>query len=337
MSHTKKPRSSLAATLRCASIALALLGAVAGPADAADPLPWPQRPIRVVAAQQAGSATDNVARLVAEALEGQLGVTVTVDNRPGAGGKIGAETAARATPDGYTLLVGGTSNLVFATMEADLRYDPVKDFVPIGRFARVPFGYAVHVGVPATTLGELAALARAQPGKLTYASLGTATTAGYGMARFLSEAGVDMLAIEYKGIATAFPDVIAGRVDSIFNESAALARHAEGGNLRILAIASPRRAAKLPQVPTTAEQGFPQLVVGSWYGLLAPAGTPPDVLKRLTDAYGAAMRAPTLRNRIETLGYEPIDDAPGQFASTLRDEINGLRATLAAGVKATPR
>jgi tripartite-type tricarboxylate transporter receptor subunit TctC len=322
---------------RCARFALAMVVALAGAAAAADTGDWPRRPIRILAGQQAGSATDNLARLAADALEVQLGVAVAVENRPGAGGQIGAEAAARAAPDGYTLLVGGFSNLVIsAATVPDLRYNPVTDFVPIGRFAHVPFGLAVHPAVPAHTLGELAELARAQPGKLTYVSLGPATITGFGMAKFLSEANVDMLAVEYRGIGSAIPDVLSGRVDVLFNEVAVLAQHAQDDGLRVLAIASPRRAARMPTVPTTAEQGFPRVVVAPWYGLLAPAGTPPDVLKRLGDAYRAAVRSPTLRRRIEAMGYEPMEDAPEQFATALREEIGALRATMTSGGRASP-
>jgi tripartite-type tricarboxylate transporter receptor subunit TctC len=304
----------------------------------ADTRTWPQRSIRIVAGQQAGSATDNVARLVADALAAELGVAVVVENRPGAGGRVGAEAAARSAPDGYTLFVGGASNLVIAAaMEPDLRYDPAKDFAPIGRFAHVPFGFAVSATVPARTLRELAELAREQPGKLTYVSLGEATTTGQGMATFLREAGIDMLAIQYKGIGTAVPDVLAGRVDVLFNEVAVLAEHAQAGKLRLLAIASPRRAARVPGAPTTAEQGFPRVVAAAWYGLLAPAGLPPDVHKRLADAYQAIARSPTLRSRIEALGYEAVVDTPGQFAAAMRDELSALRATLTNESKALQR
>ena len=303
--------------------------AIAGAASATDAARWPQRPITLVAGNQAGSATDNVARLLAETLEAQLGVSVVVENRAGAGGKIAAEAVAKATPNGYTLLVGGGSNLVMAAaMEPDLRYDPMKDFVPIGRVAQVPYAFAVSAGVPVRTLGELVALARKDPGKLTYVSLGAATTTGYGMAKFLKETGTDMLAVEYKGIASAIPDVLAGRVDVLFNEIAVVSQHAQGGSLRVLAIAGPQRLARLPGVPTTAEQGFPKVVVAAWFGLLAPAGTPPEVIKRLDEAYAAAVRSPTTRKRIDALGYEPVDDAPGHFATALRDEIAAVRETL---------
>jgi len=316
-------------TLRLAIALAAVAIALAGAASATDAPRWPQRPITLVAGNQAGSATDNVARLVAEALEAQLGVSVVVENRAGAGGKIGAETVAKATPNGYTLLVAGGSNLVMAAaMEPDLRYDPVKDFVPIGRFAQVPYAFAVSASVPARTLGELAALARKDPGKLTYVSLGAATTMGYGMAKFLKESDTEMLGVEYKGAASAIPDVLAGRVDVLFNEIAVVSQHAQGGSLRVLAIAGPQRLARLPGVPTTAEQGFPKVVVAAWFGLLAPAGTPPDVIKRLNDAYAAAVQSPTTKKRIDSLGYEPVDDTPGRFATALFDEIAAVRETL---------
>ena len=320
-------------------ILLFALAVIAPTAAAADPQPWPQRPIRIIAAQQAGSATDNVARLVADALEKELGVAVTVENRPGAGGKIGAEAVARAAPDGYTLLVGGTSNLVIpAATEPDLRYDPLKDFVAIGRVAHVPFGFVVNAKVQAKTLRELAELARAQPGKLTYATLGPATTTGFGMAMFLHEAKVDMLSIEYKGISSALPDVLSGRVDALFNEVHLLVQHGqEGGNLRILAIASPKRSPKLANVPTTAEQGFPRVLIAPWYGILAPADTPPNVLKRLDDAYRAMVRSPLVNGRIEALGYEPIDDSAGQFAGALRDDISSIRSIAGATSTASSR
>ncbi|MEO8486570.1 MAG: tripartite tricarboxylate transporter substrate binding protein [Betaproteobacteria bacterium] len=327
-------RGSLARTTLCATIAIATL--VAGGASGADSS-FPNRAVRIVAAQQPGSATDNVARLVADALETHWGVAVAVENRAGAGGMIGAEYAARAHPDGYTLLVGGTSNLVIAAAaNQDIRYDPAKDFVAVGRVAHVPFVYAVHPAVPAHTLRELADLARAQPGKLSYVTLG-ATSAGFGMVMFQAQAGVEMLAVDYKGISSAIPDVLSGRVDALFNEVASLTPHAQAGRLRLLAVAGPRRIGRLPDVPTTSEQGYPNLVIAPWYGLLAPAGTPPEVIERLRAAYEAIMRSPVVRTRIEALGYEPIDDAPGQFATALRDDIAAMRTVAKASTKAPAR
>jgi len=308
-------------------LACALAAVVPSVSSANGARPFPDRPVRIVAGQQAGSATDNVTRIVADALAEYWGVGVVVENRPGAGGTIGAEAVARATPDGNTLLLGGLSNLVIgAVTRTDIRYDPERDFIPIGRVAHVPFGFAVHASVPARSLRELADLARTKPGKLTYATLGPGTTTDFAWALFRSAADVDMLPVEYKGASSALVDVVAGRVDLYFNEVAMLSQHTQSGALRFLAIASPKRVARIADVPTTAEAGFPSVVVAPWYGLLAPAGTPPGVVKRLEEAYAAVIRSPTLRRRIEALGYEPIDDAPGAFAAALRDDARAFRA-----------
>ena len=333
MHHSRNPqrsrRGALLALATAAHVLLATTFAVAAE------LPFPHKPIRLVAAQQPGSATDNVARLVAEALESQLGVAVAVDNRPGAGGKIGAENAANATPDGYTLLLGGQSNLVLAPVtDPDLRYDPVRDFVPVGRVARVPFAFAVSGDLPVRTLRELVALAKEKPGKLTYASLGPGTQSGFIMELLRAETGAELLVVEYKGITTAMTDVLAGRIDVAFNEIAAIAQHVASGRMRMLAVAEPKRVARAPDVPTTAEAGYPRLLLSSWYGVVAPAATPPEVVRRLVEAHEAAMRTPGLRARIAALGYEPIDDAPGQFAGVLRDDVARLRAIASRSAKA---
>lgn len=331
MTDSLPPMPHAPARLLPALLACALAAVVPSVSRATDARPFPDRPVRIVAGQQAGSATDNVTRIVADALAEHWGVGVVVENRPGAGGTIGAEAVARATPDGYTLLLGGLSNLVIgAVTRTDIRYDPERDFIAIGRVAHVPFGFAVHASVPARSLRELADLARAQPGKLTYATLGPGTTTDFGSTMFRSAAGVDMLPVEYKGANTALVDVVAGRVDLFFNEVAMLSQHAQSGTLRFLAIASPTRVARIADVPTTAEAGFPSVVVAPWYGVLAPAGTPPDVVKRLEAAYAAVIRSPTLRRRIEALGYEPIDDAPGRFAVALGDDTRTFRALVDA-------
>ena len=313
------------------ALALAWLGASA-PAWAA----WPDKPVKIIVPWSAGAITDALGRLLAQEYSKVLGQQFVVENRPGAAGNIGAEAVANATPDGYTLLPARLSNLVIGPVtRTDVRYDPLRDFVAIGRVAHVPYGLAVNASVPARSLRELADLARANPGKLTYATLGAGTTNDYGMALFRKAANVDMLGVDYKGASSMTIDVVAGRVDAYFNEIAAVWQHVQSGALRILAIASPKRISRAPDIPTTAEQGFPSVVVAPWYGLLAPAGTPPEIVRRLESAYAAAMRSPTTRRRIEALGYEPIDDAPGQFAAALRDDIRTFRAL--AGPKPAPR
>ena len=299
--------------------------------------PYPDPPVRIVAGQQAGSATDNASRTIADALAEHRGVAAVVESRPGAGGTIGAEADAHATPDGYTLLPARLSNLVIGPVtRTDVRYDPLREFVAIGRVAHLPYGPVANASVPARSLREPADLARANPGKLTYATLGAGTTNDCGTARFRKAANVDMLGVDYKGASSMTIDVVAGRVDAYFNEIAAVWQHVQSGALRILAIASPKRISRAPDIPTTAEQGFPSVVVAPWYGLLAPAGTPPEIVRRLESAYAAAMRSPTTRRRIEALGYEPIDDGPGHFAEVLRDDLAGYRASAPASHPSAP-
>jgi tripartite-type tricarboxylate transporter receptor subunit TctC len=308
----------------------AALAAFAAPdfACAAD-APYPDRVVKVVAAQEPGSATDKVARTVAAALEKHWGSPVIVENRPGAGGTIGADVVAKAAPDGYTLLVGGYSNMIVApAMRDDIRYDVTRDFAAFGRVAVVPFVYAVHPSVPAATLPELVALARAQPGKLNVASLGGGVTA-MGLAMFFAATGVEMTAIEYKGSVSGIADLIAGRIDVMFNEIASLQPQAAVGRVRLLAAATPKRIAVAPDLPTTAEQGFPSVVVGAWYGLFAPVGIPPAVASRLEEAMVAARRSSELQDHMRTLGYEIVDrDDAASFARQIDADAREARRLL---------
>ena len=310
------------------ALAVALV-AVAPLAQSAEPR-FPQRNVRLIAAQEPGSATDKVARIVADALEQYWGTSVIVDNRPGVGGTIGAEAAARAQPDGYTLLLGGYSNLVVSSaMRDDLRYDASRDFLPLGRIAVVPFVFAVHPSVPAHTLREFVAYARTRPGALNVGSLGTGVTA-MGTGLFVAATGVEMTPIEYRGATSAITDLVAGRIDFLFNEIAALGAQARGNRVRLLAVAMPSRIAAAPDVPTTAEQGLPSVVVAPWYGVLAPAGIPPDVAARLREAVAAVQRSPVVRDRIAALGYEPIEDDPGAFARQFAADLHAARQVVAS-------
>lgn len=308
--------------------AVLLLPMFASPARGDEHAAYPHRPIRLVAAQEPGSATDKIARVVAEALSEHLGGPVVVENRPGAGGSIGAEAVSRAAPDGYTLLLAGYSNLVVTpALRPDVRYDPLRDFAPIGRVAHVPFVFAVRADAPARSLVELVAVAKAVLGKLTYGSLGGGVT-GMCMARFLEVTGVDMLAVEYKGASSAITDLVAGRIDFLCNEIGALSAQAQAGRIRLLALPGPRRLAIAAGVPTVVEAGLPEVRVAPWYGVVAPADTPATLVARLAAALDVSVKSETFRRRVETMGYEVIDDTPSAYARTLREEVEGVRRTL---------
>ena len=303
-----------------------------GAADA-----YPQRAVRVIAAQQAGSATDQVARILADFLAVTWKQPVVVDNRPGAGGGIGTQAAARAEPDGYTLLVGGLSNLVtYPELTADPGFDPESDFVAIGRIAYVPFVLSVHADVPARSVGELVDLARQRPGRVSFATAGTTAFSAFCLRAIGTATGATFLAVEYRGSSTASLDLIAGRVDARVSELDAVRPYAASGKVRILAVAGNRRSAQLPNVPTLVEEGIAGIDMTPWYGLLAPAGIAPALRDRIEAAYALAMQDATVRARLEALGYEPVRDGRGAFAQALRRDRGAAREIMRLAAPVLP-
>jgi len=283
---------------------------------------YPSRPIRILVGQQPGTPSDIIARLVAEKLTGLWTQSVVVENQPGASGTIGAELASKAPANGYTLLVASHSNLVLARVAGNnLRYDPVLDFAPIGRIAYVPFVLAVNQKVSANTISELVALAKAHPGQLSYATAGSGTMSQLGIELLKAATGVDLLAVHYRGASSALVDVIAGRVDMMLVDYAILAPHVRSGALRVLGSGGRLRTTAAPDVPTIAEQGIPGFAVNTWYGLVAPAKTPPEILLQLTEALSEIRRMPDVRTRLVQLGYDPIEDSPAQFRVLIGSEI----------------
>ena len=283
---------------------------------------YPSRPIRILVGQQPGTPSDIIARLVAEKLTGLWTQSVVVENQPGASGTIGAELASKAPANGYTLLVASHSNLVLARVAGNnLRYDPVLDFAPIGRIAYVPFVLAVNQKVSANTISELVALAKAHPGQLSYATAGSGTMSQLGIELLKAATAVDLLAVHYRGASSALVDVIAGRVDMMLGDYATMAPHVRSGALRVLGSGGRLRTAAAPDVPTIAEQGIPGFAVNTWYGLVAPAKTPPEILLQLTEALSEIRRMPDVRTRLDQLGYDPIEDSPAQFRVLIGSEI----------------
>lgn len=283
---------------------------------------YPVRPVRLIVPFAPGGGNDTVARALAQALGASLGQALVVDNRPGAGGIVGAELAAKAPADGYTLFLGGVgSHAVNPSLHAKLAYDPVKDFAPVALIASAPSVLVVHPSVPARSLAEFTALAKARPGGLNYASNGSGSSAHLAAVMYESMAGVRMLHIPYKGLGPALADLLGGEVQAMFSSMVAIVPHIRAGRLRALAVTGKNRSALLPGVPTLAESGLPGYEAGSWYGILAPAGTPREIVLKLNAEIVKALARPELRERLESEGAEVIGGTPEEFAAHIRSEI----------------
>jgi len=296
-----------------------LAGLVAAPAAAQG---WaPDRPIRLVIPFAAGGSTDVTARLVAQALGERIGQPVVAENRPGAGGNIGAEAVARAAPDGHTLLMG-VSGILAANkaLYRTLPFDPLRDFAPVSRVAIIPNLIVVNPELPVRTLAELIAYAKARPGQVNYGSAGAGTSLHLAAALFAARAGVEMVHVPYRGGAPAATDLMAGKIQMIASPLVEVIGAVEAGQLRPLAVTTPRRSPRLPEVPTVGET-LPGFEIPLWNGILAPAGTPPAAITRLSAAIGDALRSEGLGRRLAEQGSEPAPLSPEDFASFIRAEL----------------
>ena len=302
--------------LLCVGCALSLVASGAG-AQA-----WPTKPIKWVVPFAPGGTTDILARTVGEKLQTALGQPVVIENKPGAGGGVGAEFTARAAPDGYTIM-GGTisTHAINASLYSKLPYDPVKDFVPITLLARLPNMLVVYPGIPASNVQELIALLKANPGKYTFASSGNGTSQHLSGELFKSMAGVDMQHIPYKGSPPALQDVVGGQVTMTFDNITTAWPLAKAGKLRALAVTTSTRSSIAPDVPTLAESGLPGFEVGSWQGVFAPAGTPPEIVKRLNTEIVKILKLPDVREKLGALGAEPVGNSPEEFATMVKVEV----------------
>jgi len=307
----------LVRTLAAALAALAL----AVPAAQAQS-DYPSKPVRLIVPFPAGGSTDIVGRIVAQKLGERLGQQVIVDNRGGAGGTIGSEAAAKSAPDGYTLLIGTTStHAVAPSAYAKVGYDPVKDFVAVAQVGVTPYLLVVNPQVKANTLAEFIALARAQPGKLNYASAGNGTTTHLAMEMLKDAAKIDLVHVPYKGNAPADLAILGGEVQALFGSMPALLQNARAGKVRSLAVGTPRRSPALPEVPTVAESGFPGFEAALWLGVFAPAGTPAAVVERLQRELVAIAAQPDFIEALAKNGAEPPGVAPREFPALVRDEL----------------
>ena len=303
-------------------VALILLAVSVGGALAQSLQPeFLSRPVRYIAASEAGGAGDIVARILGPALSVEFGVQVVIDNRPGAGNIIGAELAARAAPDGHTIFGCNIASLaVSPALYRKLGYDPEGDFSPIGLIASNPNVLSVHPAVPATTVAQFIDLVNSRPGQLNYASAGVGTSPQLSMELFRMKARINIVHIPYKGVGSALVDLIGGRVDAMFSTVPSLVSSVRSGRVRALGVTSAIRDPDLPEVPTIAESGMPGFEIISWQGLCVPAGVPPVRLARIRAALAAALALPDTRKRLADQAFQPHPMAPEEFAAFIRTE-----------------
>ena len=285
---------------------------------------YPDRPIRLISPNPAGGANDTIVRIIAAKMSPLLGGSFIIDNRGGAGGKIGAEAVARAAPDGYTLLAGSVSTHSFAPLVPPKPgYDPIKDFEPISLFALVQNVLVVTPSLPVANVSELIALAKAQPGKLNYASGGPGSTSHFAVAMFVALAGIqnDTVHVPYKGGAPAMTATIANDTQFYFGPMAGMVPFIEAGSVKALAVSGEARSPTLPQVPTMTEAGMPKYKAIGWFGLLAPAGTPAAIVAKLSDAVAEAVKSPEVITGLRVQGIEPASSRPAAFAAFVREQL----------------
>ena len=282
--------------------------------------PFPSRPIRLIVGSSAGGGGDGVARLTALKLTPLLGQTMVIDNRPGAAGNIGAERVARATPDGYTLLFAYTGHVINPALFKKLPFDPLRDFAPVGMIAFNNSALVVHPSVPAHSVKELIALAKAQPGKLTMGAL-VGGAQHLATELFKTQAGVDIIYVPYKGNGPANNDLLAGQINIMFNTLALVVPMVKAGRLRALAVASERRSELMPELPTVSEVAIKGFSAQGWYGLLAPAGTPREVINKLHVSLSAVLRDADMQQRIKAMGNEIASRTPQEFDAWIRAEL----------------
>ena len=296
---------------------------------------YPTKPVRLIVAFPPGGSTDIIARLVAQRLGDKLGQQVIVDNRGGAGGTIGTEIAARATPDGHTLTMGTTSTHVIAPAAyAVVKYDPVKDFEPITLVASTPYLLVLHPGVKANNLKEFVALAKSQPGKLNYASAGTGSTTQLAMEMLNRAADMDIVHIPYNGNGPAGAAVLGGQVQALFGSMPAVLPHAQAGRVRAIAVGTPKRSQALPNVPTVAESGYPGFEVSLWLGFFAPKGTPKAVLTKLQTELTAIANNPEVKALFEKNGADAVTSTPAEMTKLMKTELDKYGKVIkAAGIQ----
>jgi tripartite-type tricarboxylate transporter receptor subunit TctC len=296
---------------------------------------YPDKPVKVIHGFAPGGGADILLRSVTPKFSELLGQPIVVDYRTGAGGNLAMEAVAKADPDGYTLLMGTPGLATNAWMYKSLPFDPLKDLAPISLIGSVPNALIVTPSLPAHSVRELIAMAKAQPGKLNYASSGTGTSLHLAAELFRMTAGIDMQHIPYKGGAQAQTDVMSGQAQLMFNVLPSALPQIKGGKLRALAVTGKTRSPSLPDVPTMIEAGVPGYTATTWNGILVTAGTPKEIVSKLNDALVRAMKSPEMKSALEKIGQDPDWSTPEEFATFLREESEKWRKVIqATGLKA---
>ncbi|MCA7086386.1 tripartite tricarboxylate transporter substrate binding protein [Cupriavidus sp. DB3] len=305
-------------SLTLATVVLGLAAALTTPAAQAA---YPERPIRWIVPFPAAGAMDNIARTLGEEMSQTLGQSIVVENRPGAGGNIGAELVSRSPADGYTMLIVANGMAVNPALYRKLSYDPIKDFAPVSLLAVVPNVLVANKAkTSAKTVPEVIASAKSQPGKYTYASAGNGTSIHLAGELFTSMAGVELLHVPYKGSGPAVTDLLGGQVDYMFDSITSAKPHIDAGKLTAIAVTTSKRSATLPNVPTVAEAGLPGYELSPWFAAFVPAGTPPAVVETLNRAMVDALRKPAVQKRLAAIGAEPIGSTPAELKQHLAKE-----------------
>ena len=282
---------------------------------------YPVKPIRFVAAFPAGGPSDIVARAIGRRMSEVLGQSVVIENRTGAGGNIGAEAVAKAVPDGYTVLLGGSYVTIAPSLYKKPPFDPMRDFAPVSLIVSNQYVLVTHPSVPARTVRDLIKVAKAQPGKLNYASTGPGSPPRLAGELFKSMAGVDMVNITYKGATPALVDMIGGHIDVYFGGISGALPPIAGNKVRPLAVTSNKRSSQLPDIPTVAEAALPGYDITTWFGLLAPAGTPREIVNKLNGVIVAIVGDPEMKNYLIGQGVDPVTNTPEQFAAYIKGEV----------------
>lgn len=305
-------RHCLATAIACSTLASA----------AAYAAPYPAHPIRIVVPFAAGGTSDLITRVLGEALGKELNVPVVVDNRPGAGGNIGSDMVAHAAPDGYTLLMGTVATHgINVSLYKKLPFDPVKDFAPVSLVASTPSVLEVNASLPVNTVQDLIDYTQKNPGKVYFGSAGNGSSHHLAGELFNSLADVKMTHVPYRGTAAAVTDTISGQVQVIFDTLPSAMPYVKSGQLKPLAVTSAERNPALPDIPTLAESGLKDYEVGSWYGLLAPAGTPPAIVEQLSKTVAGLVRRPDINEKLLSLGATPVGNTPAEFAAHIDREM----------------